>query len=385
MEEKRIASRADLDAGTGAPRVMFAGGGTGGHLFPGIAVAHGLVRRHPQAYVVFVGTGRGIEERALAREGYPFEPIRSAGLMGKSWRGIARTLGLAPLTLCDAARVLRRVRPDLVIGLGGYSAGPVVLLAALAGRSTMVLEQNAVPGTTNRMLAPLVQAAAVSFETTLSCFGAKAFLSGNPVRDGFFGAANVERAGRIGPSTVLVIGGSQGAHALNVVLAGAARELASAPGGVRIIHQTGERDLDRVRAAYRQAGVNARVAAFFETMHEEMRKADMVICRAGATTLAEVAAAGLPAVVVPLPIAANDHQRRNAAVFAAAGAADVIEEADLERCLAPRLIALAADRTRRTAMSAAAGRLAKPDAVDRVLRRAEQLMGCAGPVAGAER
>ena len=378
-------TRGEPDAGTGAPRVVFAGGGTGGHLFPGIAVARALVRRYPQACVVFVGTGRGIEERALAREGFPFEPIRSAGLMGKSLRGIARTLGLAPLTLCDAARVLRRARPDLVIGLGGYSAGPVVLLAALAGRSTMVLEQNAVPGTTNRMLAPLVQAAAVSFEATLPCFGAKAFLSGNPVREGFFDAASVARAGRTGPPTVLILGGSQGARALNVALAAAAGVLAAAPGGMRIIHQTGECDVDRVRTAYRQAGVNARVSAFFETMHEEMRAADMVICRAGATTLAEVAAAGLPAVVVPLPLAANDHQRRNAAVFAAAGAADVIEEVDLERCLAPRLIALAADRTQRAAMSAAAGRLAQPDAVDRVLQRAEQLMGCAGPVAGAER
>ncbi|MDE2905827.1 MAG: glycosyltransferase, partial [Acidobacteriota bacterium] len=138
---------------------MFAGGGTGGHLFPGIAVARALVRRHPQAYVVFVGTGRGIEERALLREGFPFEPIRTTGLVGKSPLAVARTIGMAPLTLCDAARVLRRARPDLVIGLGGYSAGPVVLLAALAGRSTMVMEQNAVPGMTNRMLAPLVRAA----------------------------------------------------------------------------------------------------------------------------------------------------------------------------------------------------------------------------------
>ena len=227
--------------------MVFAGGGTGGHLFPGIAVARALVRRHPQAYVVFVGTGRGIEERALAREGFPFEPIRSAGLMGKSPRAVARTLGLAPLTLCDAARVLRRARPDLVVGLGGYSAGPVVLLAALAGRSTMVLEQNAVPGMTNRMLAPLVQAAAVSFETTRVCFGAKAFVSGNPVREGFFDAATVDRAGRTGSPTVLVLGGSQGAHTLNVVLAGAARALASMSGGIRIIHQTGERDRDRVR------------------------------------------------------------------------------------------------------------------------------------------
>ncbi|MCY4119437.1 MAG: undecaprenyldiphospho-muramoylpentapeptide beta-N-acetylglucosaminyltransferase [Acidobacteria bacterium] len=372
----------DSDAATGTPRVLFAGGGTGGHLFPGIAVARALVRRHRRAHVVFVGTGRGIEARALALEGFRFEPIRSLGLMGKSPRAIARTVALAPLTLFDAARVLRRTRPDLVIGLGGYSAGPVVFLAALTGGSTMLMEQNAVPGMTNRMLGPFVQAAAVSFETTAARFGAKAFVSGNPVRESFFDLARVDRDSRTGPPTVLVLGGSQGAHKLNLALVAVAKTLAGMPGGIRIIHQTGERDRDWVRDAYRRAGLNARVEAFFETMHEEMRAADVVVCRAGATTLAEVAAAGLPAVIVPLPTAANDHQRRNAAALAAAGAAEVVEESDLERQLVPRLVALAGDRSRRAAMSAAAAGMAKPDAADRVLQRAEELMAGGGTVAG---
>ena len=378
---------ADSNAGTGTPRVLFAGGGTGGHLFPGIAVARALVRRHRRAHVVFAGTGRGIEARALAIEGFRFEPIRSAGLAGKSPAALARTAVLAPLTLFDATRALHRARPDLVIGLGGYSAGPVVLLAALAGRSTMLMEQNAVPGMTNRMLAPFVDAAAVSFEATTSCFGAKAFVSGNPVREGFFSAARVERGNRSGPSTVLVLGGSQGAHSLNVALVAAADVLAAVPHGVRVIHQTGERDRDWVRDAYRRAGLEARVKAFFDTLPEEMRAADVVVCRAGATTLAEIAAAGLPAVIVPLPTAANDHQRRNAAALAAAGAAEVIEEADLERRLGPRLIALAGDRGRRLAMAAAAARMARPDAADKVVQRAEQLIGRAGGVgtAGEER
>ena len=372
----------DSDAATGTPRVLFAGGGTGGHLFPGIAVARALVRRHRRAHVVFVGTGRGIEARALALEGFRFEPIRSLGLMGKSPRAIARTVALAPFTLFDAARVLRRTSPDLVIGLGGYSAGPVVFLAALTGRSTMLMEQNAVPGMTNRMLGPFVQAAAVSFETTAARFGAKAFVSGNPVRESFFDLARVDRDSRTGPPTVLVLGGSQGAHKLNLALVAVAKTLAGMPGGIRIIHQTGERDRDWVRDAYRRAGLKARVEAFFETMHEEMRAADVVVCRAGATTLAEVAAAGLPAVIVPLPTAANDHQRRNAAALAAAGAAEVVEESDLERQLVPRLVALAGDRSRRAAMSAAAAGMAKPDAADRVLQRAEELMAGGGTVAG---
>ena len=366
---------ADSNAATRAPRVLFAGGGTGGHLFPGIAVARALVLRHRRAQVVFAGTGRGIEARALALEGFRFEPIRSAGLVGKSPGAIARTAVLAPLTLFDAARVLHRFRPDLVIGLGGYSAGPVVLLAALAGRPTMLMEQNAVPGMTNRMLAPFVQAAAVSFEATASCFGAGAFVSGNPVREGFFAAAKVDRAGRSGPSTVLVLGGSQGAHRLNMALVAAADALAAMPHGIRVIHQTGERDREWVRDAYRRAGLDARVKAFFEKLDEEMHAADVVVCRAGATTLAEVAAAGLPAVIVPLPTAANDHQRRNAAALADAGAAEVIEEADLDRRLVPRLMALAGDSGRRAAMAAAAARLAKPDATEKIVRRAEQLMG----------
>lgn len=361
---------------------MFAGGGTGGHLYPGIAVARAIARRHRRAHIVFVGTGRGIEARALAREGFRFEPVRSAGLMGKSPGAVARAVALAPLTIFDTARVLGRARPDLVVGLGGYSAGPIVLFAALTGRSTMLMEQNAVPGMTNRMLAPVVQAAAVSFETTAACFGAKAFVSGNPVREDFFAAARVDRTRRAGPPTVLVLGGSQGAHSLNVALGAAAGALAAMPDGIRIIHQTGERDREWVRDAYRRAGVDARVEAFFETLHEEMRAADLVVCRAGATTLAEVAATGLPAVIVPLPTAANDHQRRNAGVFAAAGAAEVLEEVDIGRKLGPGLVALVSDRARRMAMSAAAMRMAKPHAVDRVVQRAEQLMGCAGTAPG---
>ena len=168
-----------------------------------------------------------------------------------------------------------------------------------------------------------------------------------------------------------------------MALVGAAGALAATPGGVRIIHQTGEVDRDRVRSAYRGAGLEARVEAFFETLHEEMRAADMVVCRAGATTLAEVAAAGLPGVIVPLPTAANDHQRRNAAAWAEAGAAEMVEQADVERRLAPLLVALAGDRERRAAMAAAAVRMAKPDAADKILERAEQLMARSGIVAGA--
>ena len=352
--------------------MVFAGGGTGGHLFPGIAVAQELVRRHPGARVVFAGTGRGVETRAVPREGFVLERIRSAGLMGKSAGGIARALLLVPVTLCDAARVLRRHRPDLVIGLGGYSAGPVVLMAAGRGVPTMVMEQNTVPGVTNRLLARVVRAAAVSYDATRPYFGAKAVVSGNPVREGFFAERPASPAA---PRRVLVIGGSQGAHTINVAMVEAAPFLAPVSPTIRVTHQTGERDVDFVRTGYRAAGLEARVAPFLDAMDEEMRAADVVVCRAGATTLAEVAAAGLPAIVVPLPHAANDHQRRNAAVLADAGAAEVVEAAGLGgHDLAVRLVALVGDDDRRRAMSAATRRLARPDAARIVVDRAEQLI-----------
>ena len=170
-------------------RVVIAGGGTGGHLYPGIAVARELLSRRPDAAISFAGTARGLEARVIPREGFALDLIRSGGLKGKSLADRARGAGLVPLGAIDAWRVVSRRRPDLVIGVGGYSSGPVVLVAALRGIPTMLLEQNAVPGLTNRLLARFVRAAAVAFEPTRRFFGAKAFVSGNPVRPEFFGAA----------------------------------------------------------------------------------------------------------------------------------------------------------------------------------------------------
>ena len=359
-------------AAAAGPRVVFAGGVTGGHLFPGIAVASELVRRYPDAHVIFAGTGRRMETRVVPSQGFRVERIRGAGLMGKSVVDVARALLLAPVSFVDAARMLRRQRPDLVVGLGGYSAGPVVLLAALRGVPTMVIEQNAVPGMTNRLLARVIRAAAVSFEETRRHFGASAFVSGNPVRAGFFGPRPTVTGT---PRRVLVIGGSQGAHAINVAMVEAAAILVASDPKLRITHQTGDRDLGYVRDGYRAAGLEARVEPFLDAMDEEMRSADLAICRAGATTLAEVSAAGLPALLVPLPHAANDHQRHNAAVVAAAGAAEVFEQTDLDgQTLASRLLTLARDDARRRAMSVATRRLARPDAARIVVDRAEQLM-----------
>jgi UDP-N-acetylglucosamine--N-acetylmuramyl-(pentapeptide) pyrophosphoryl-undecaprenol N-acetylglucosamine transferase len=232
---------------------------------------------------------------------------------------------------------------------------------------------------TNRMLAPVVRAAAVTFESTRQFFGAKAFVSGNPVRPEFLGEADAgpnERHPDGGPTRVLVFGGSQGAHAINVAMSAAAPLLAADVAPPFIVHQTGERDVDLVRAAYQQAGLKAEVAPFLYDMGERLRAADLVVCRAGATTLAELTAAGKAAILIPLPTATDDHQRKNAEALAADGAADVLlqSEASGER-LAARILALAGDAGRRARMAAAARRLARPDAARVIVDRALALAG----------
>ena len=354
-------------------RVLFAGGGTGGHLFPGIAVARALVNRYPDADIVFAGTGRGVEARTVVKEGFAFKRIRSAGLVRKSIAGRLYALVLAPFTLLDTVRILLQSRPDLVVGLGGYSAGPVVLLAALIGKTTMLLEQNAVPGMTNRLLASFVKAAAVSYEDTAIFFGDKAFVSGNPVRKEFFNTSDFQVSTSRRPH-VLVVGGSQGAHAINEAMVAVAPVIAQMSERVEITHQTGVADVDEVRAAYRRVGIDAKVECFFDRMDEEMHAADLVVCRAGATTLAEVAAAGRPSLIVPFPHAAYDHQRSNAQVMAKAGSADLIDEMDLGALFETRLLDLIRNRERLQVMSKAAFRLAKPDAAETIVRRVTELL-----------
>src|SRR4051794_7674179 len=302
-------------------RVVIAGGGTGGHLYPGIAVARELLARRPDTVVSFAGTAQGIESRVVPREGFPLDVIRSSGVKGKSFVDRARGAALVPFSLADAWRVVSARRPSLVVGVGGYSSGPIVFVASLRGVPSMLLEQNAVPGLTNRLLSRFVQAAAVTFDSTQQFFGAKAFVSGNPVRPEFFAASGPHQESALDDQTsvtrVLVFGGSQGAHAINVAMVEAAPQLAAGGGThVRVVHQTGERDVEMVRGAYREAGLQGDVEPFLFDMGRQLRQADVVVCRAGATTLAEITAAGKPAVLIPLPTATDDHQRRNAEALA---------------------------------------------------------------------
>jgi UDP-N-acetylglucosamine--N-acetylmuramyl-(pentapeptide) pyrophosphoryl-undecaprenol N-acetylglucosamine transferase len=353
-----------------APRplaVVIAGGGTGGHLYPGIAVAREIVRRAPDARVTFAGTARGLEARIVPREGFELDLIRSVGLKGKSVVARVRGMAMVPLSLVDAFRVIARRRPSVVIGVGGYSSGPVVLAAALRGLPTMLLEQNAAPGLTNRLLARWVRAAGVNYDETLRHFGRKGFIAGNPVRAEFFAARADRPAGR---RRLLVLGGSQGAHAVNVAVVDAAPRLLAADATLAIVHQTGERDAAWARDAYAAAGLAVRAEPFLDPVAAEMTAADLVISRAGATTLAELAASGTPAILVPFPAATDDHQRRNALVLARAGAAVVIDQRELtgER-LANEAAALLADPDRLAGMTRAMRGFAQPAAAERIVDR----------------
>jgi UDP-N-acetylglucosamine--N-acetylmuramyl-(pentapeptide) pyrophosphoryl-undecaprenol N-acetylglucosamine transferase len=361
-------------------RVVIAGGGTGGHLFPGLAVARAIQARMPESQISFAGTAAGIEARVIPSTEFALDLIRSAGLKGKSIMARARGAALIPLGAVDAWRLISRRRPDVVIGVGGYSSGPVVALAAIRGIPAMLLEQNAVPGLTNRMLARFVDRAGVSYEASLKYFGGKGFVSGNPVRREFLevehepshdAALNASRV------RVLVFGGSQGAHAINVAIVEAAPRLAAAANVLDLVCQTGSRDFEMVRAAFERHHVQGRVERFIDAMDREMKAAGLVVSRAGATTLAEVTAAGRPAILIPLPTATDDHQRHNARALENAGAAELMEQSDLtgER-LADRIIAIVSDRDRRLRMSAAARSLARPraaeDIVDEVIKLTER-------------
>ena len=352
-------------------RVVIAGGGTGGHLFPGLAVARALKARFPDSQISFAGTATGIEARVIPSTEFALDLIRSAGLKGKSLVARARGAALVPVSGVDAWRLISRRRPDVVIGVGGYSSGPVVAVAAMRGIPTMVLEQNAVPGMTNRLLAWFVGRVGVTYDASLKYFGAKAFVSGNPVRREFLevdddpshdAAINASRV------RVLVFGGSQGAHAINVAMVEAAPRLAEAAETLDFVCQTGTRDFEMVRAAFERHGVQGRVERFIDAMDREMKAAGLVVSRAGATTLAEVTAAGRPSILIPLPTATDDHQRHNARALEKAGAAELMDQGDLtgER-LAGRIIELAGDRALRRRMSAAARQLARPRAAEDIV------------------
>jgi UDP-N-acetylglucosamine--N-acetylmuramyl-(pentapeptide) pyrophosphoryl-undecaprenol N-acetylglucosamine transferase len=352
-------------------RLMIAGGKTGGHLFPGIAVAQALLGMEPGAAVFFVGTGSAFETETLERYGFDHAAIVSSGIKGKGILGKITAAARIPVSLFQAGWLVRKFRPDLVLGVGGYSSGPVVLAARLLGIRTAIQEQNALPGVTNRILARFVHAIFTGFRETRG-FPPEAAVEwvGNPVRipEGGREPVSGEGAPR-GRFTVLVTGGSQGASSINRALVEALGLLES-PGSYRFLHQTGVRDRETVALAYEALGLEATVRAFFHDLPVLQEQADLIVCRAGAGTLAEITAKGKPSVLVPYPFAADDHQRFNAMALEDKGAAVMILDRDLSgSVLARTLEDLRKDPARLAAMAAKAGALGMPGAAETIARR----------------
>jgi UDP-N-acetylglucosamine--N-acetylmuramyl-(pentapeptide) pyrophosphoryl-undecaprenol N-acetylglucosamine transferase len=348
-----------------AMTVIIAGGGTGGHIYPGIAIAQEFKRRRSDTQVTFVGTARGLEAKIVPREGFDLELIEVAKLKRVSFSSRIRALLLLPRSFLAARSLIKKKKPQIVIGVGGYASGPVVLMASLMGIPTIIAEQNALPGFTNRMLARFIKAAAVSFEEARKLFGAKAEITGNPVRAEFFNV-RLREPGEV--IHILITGGSQGARAINEAMIDTLPLLAGAGTRLSLTHQTGEKDFEKVSAAYEKSGLQAEVKPYLDQMVAEFERADLVICRAGATTVAELAAAGKPAIMIPFPFAADDHQRKNAEAVERVGAGRMILQAELtpER-LAQELLWLVNDPQQLVRMAEASRKLGHPDAAARVV------------------
>ena len=351
-----------------ALRLMIAGGGTGGHLYPGIAVADAV--KAAGGEVVFVGTERGLETRLVPKAGYELELMRVSGLKRMGAAGLVRGLGRLPAAFLASRRILKRYRPDVVLGVGGYASGPLVFAAALSGFPTAVQEQNSVPGFTNRVLGRLARRVFVAFDEAGQSFARrKVRFTGNPVRRSLLERAE-QLASQPGGGSILILGGSQGSHAVNELASGMVRVLDARGRLPPVVHQTGADEHDRMQVHYAAFGYEGRVQvrAFIDDMPAALAEASLVVARAGALTLAELAIMRRPAILIPLPTAADDHQTVNAMAFVHAGAAVVLPQGDAS---ATRLADLADEilgtPERQAGMARAMGELARPDATEAVV------------------
>jgi UDP-N-acetylglucosamine--N-acetylmuramyl-(pentapeptide) pyrophosphoryl-undecaprenol N-acetylglucosamine transferase len=354
-------------------KVMIAAGGTGGHIYPGIAVANEILRRDPSSEVLFVGTSRGLETRIVPENGFQLALIHSVGLKNVGLKGKAKGLMTLPRSFVESRRLLREFRPTVVVGAGGYVSGPVLMMSVVMGIPTLVMDSNALPGFTNRRLAKFVERAALTFQEAVPYFAKKGTVTGNPVRKEFF---DVTSKGRIDNTTsVLIFGGSQGARPINNAMIGALEHLNGDRETIRVVHQTGESDYERVRTAYLEHGwESADVRPYISDMMSEFERANILICRAGATTCAEIAASGKAAIMIPLPTAADDHQRKNAEAMQNAGAAKMLVQDGLTpELLASTLTHLAGSPEKIAAMEKAARKLAREDAAERTVDIIEEL------------
>ena len=361
-------------------KVMIAGGGTGGHLFPGLALAEEFKKRDAKTEVVFVGTEHGIESKIIPREGYPLLFLRAEGIVGKSFmKKITGALKLV-LSFLDARRILAAAVPDIVIGVGGYASGAVLLTAGLQSIPTLIHEQNSVPGATNRILGRFVDSVCVTYQESMSVFPmGKTFLAGNPIRTKIM-KGDRESACRLFSLdkemfTVFIFGGSSGASSINRTMVDALNHLGELKEKIQFLHQTGDRDFESIRDAYRKTGVKGTVAPFIYQMAEAYAAADIVVSRAGATTLAELTGLGKPAILIPYPHAAGRHQEFNALKLKEMGAARVLFEQDMNgKVLAEVIRDMYANAEGLKEMQRASRGLGRPDACSKIVDLAMSLL-----------
>lgn len=358
--------------------IVIAAGGTGGHLYPAVALAREFLRLDPFTRIVFVGTARGIESKVLPHEGFELVLIPAKPVMGKGWWELVQGLLSVPFGLWHSLRVLRQQRADLAIGVGGYTSPTMLAAAALKGIARVILEPNAYPGMANKVVAPFVQRIFLAFDSAAAPFDRdKVRVVGTPIRREFlFQPAPGERpVPGVGPH-LLIFGGSQGAKAINsAVLEGLAALRAGLP-GLTIMHQTGEADVARVREGYRSAGVQAEVVPFLYDMPKALQAADLVVARAGAMTIAELTACGKPAILIPLPTAIYNHQMKNARAMETAGGAIVLPQAELTGArLSESILTVMQDAGRLARMRERSWGMRRIDAAEVIVRECYDLMG----------
>jgi UDP-N-acetylglucosamine--N-acetylmuramyl-(pentapeptide) pyrophosphoryl-undecaprenol N-acetylglucosamine transferase len=358
--------------------IVIAAGGTGGHLYPAIALAREFLRRDPMSKILFVGTTRGLESKVLAHEGFELALIDAKPIMGRGPADMLRGLCAMPVSLWQGRTILRRTRADLVIGVGGYTSPMMIMAAALAGVPRVILEPNAHPGLANTAVGPFVQRVFLAFSSAARSFNkGKVRVVGTPIRRDFLTqpvSASVERP--TDRRHVLVFGGSQGAKAINSAAIEGLPVLLRQRSTITVTHQTGESDHVRVREAYRRAGVSVEVVPFLYDMPAAINAADIVVARAGAMTVAELTSCGKPAVLVPLPTAIYDHQAKNAKVMEDAGAAVVIPQDALSGARLVQVLTGLIDNPRRMeAMGAASLNLRRIDAAETIVRECYALVG----------
>jgi UDP-N-acetylglucosamine--N-acetylmuramyl-(pentapeptide) pyrophosphoryl-undecaprenol N-acetylglucosamine transferase len=351
-------------------KLLIAGGGTGGHVFPAIAIAREWLSRGNEREVVLVGTERGLEMKLVPQAGLPLETLRVAGLKGKGGLTLVKNVAMLVPAMLDARRVFRKHQPVAAFGVGGYAAGPMMLATWLARVPNIIFEPNAEPGLTNKILARISTRIATGYEISARTWGKKAVVTGCPVRPEFFSSPPCAPQK---PFRLLITGGSQGALPVNRAFVGAMDGLAARKNELTIVHQTGERDYNAVRTAYARREINAEVVPFLTNMPERFAWADLIVCRAGAITAAEVAAAGRAAIFIPFGRATDSHQLRNAQEMARAGAGRLIAEPELTaEKLTSEIFALLDQPDQIAAISSAARALARPHAARDIVNLIEE-------------